>query len=114
MLASMALAIALVAPTQTSDACAYLAGRFQPPADRAEIKRLLDRLLPMYGEPTADESYLKAGAMLITIRKRDEIREMDLLRYMSRHPLQGVKSFQQAAFLSMAAYRVDYPSIPRR
>ena len=66
-----------------------------------QIKPVMDKALELYGVPTNEENYSRAASTLIVLRKENGTREMDILDYMIRSYVPGVKvQFPEAAAIS--------------
>ena len=64
-----------------------------------QIKPKLDRAMQLYGLASTEENYSRAGSALVTMRKEYGVKEVDILDYMIRSYVRGVKS----NFASMVA-----------
>ncbi|MDK1046416.1 MAG: hypothetical protein QGM45_12135 [Anaerolineales bacterium] len=71
---------------------------------RAQIKSRLDRALQLYRLPITAENYSRAGSTLVALRKEIGPQEMDILDYMIRSHVPGVRiTFPEAAGIAAAA-----------
>ncbi len=68
---------------------------------RIQIKERLDRAMELYNLPRTKENYSRAGSVLVALRKETSQKEMDILGYMIRSHVSGVKlNFPSAAGLA--------------
>ena len=68
-----------------------------------QIKPIMDKALKIYGLPINEENYSRAASTLIVLRKEYGTKEMDILDYMIRSYVPGVKiQFPEAAGIASA------------
>ena len=74
---------------------------FKGSYSHTQIKERLDKALQLYDLPKTNENYSRAGSVLVVLRKECGHREMDILSYMIRSHVPGVKmDFPSAAGLA--------------
>lgn len=89
-----------VAPT---DALSQAELAFVGGYTREHIKDRLGTALRLYGLPTTEENYSRAGSALVALRKQNGTPEMEILDHMIRSHVNGVNiSFPDAAGISSA------------
>ena len=70
---------------------------------KSEIKASLDTAMELYSVTRTEENYSRAASSLIALREQNGTSEMDVLSYMIRSHVPGMKlSFAEAAGLSSA------------
>ena len=68
---------------------------------RTQIKERLDKAMELYDLPRTKQNYSRAGSALVVLRKETGQKEMDILGYMIRSHVPGVKmDFPSAAALA--------------
>ncbi|MPZ23304.1 MAG: hypothetical protein GEU28_07125 [Dehalococcoidia bacterium] len=76
---------------------------------RAEIKRVIDEAMLLYGLPLSEGNYSRAGSVVVALSNEFGFEEMDILRYMIRSYVPGVEvSFADAAALSVTFMASGY------
>jgi hypothetical protein len=70
---------------------------------KEEIKVQLDKAMELYGLTLTEENYSRAGSTLVALRQKNRTKEMDILAYMIRSHVPGVKMhFAEAAGIASA------------
>ena len=70
---------------------------------KEEIKARLDKAMKLYGLTLTEENYSRAGSTLVALRQKNRTKEMDILSYMIRSHVPGVKMhFAEAAGIASA------------
>jgi hypothetical protein len=91
-------------PTLPQNPLEQMSIAFEGRPSVASIKATLDRAMDLYGLPTTDENYSRAGSALVALRKKYGITEMEILAEMIRNYAPGVSvSFPQAAGIAAAS-----------
>jgi hypothetical protein len=93
---------------ETREACSILSDLFEGHPSKSEIQEYIDPLLKIYNSPVTEEYRLRAGSVLIYLRKEFGVSEINQLQYMKRHiPSKSDFIFPDAAAISVSAYVRD-------
>lgn len=83
----------------TPDALDMMTSTFTGDYNRDQIKIKVDEVLNLYKLPINDENYSRTGSMLISLKKENNVKEMDMLNCM----INGYKSESNITLQQMAA-----------
>lgn len=105
LLAGIVLAVSAACSNEGTqrlqDALGMMEVAFEGNYTRADIKPVLDQAMTLYGVPITEENYSRAASSLIALRQENGVDEMDILSYMIRSHVPGVKlTFPEAAAIS--------------
>lgn len=87
-----------------TDPIAQMESAFVDNPSQSKIKPLLEKAMDLYNLPINEDNYSRAGSVLVAMRKKLGVKEMDILSYMIRSHTPGVNvSFPDAAAISAVA-----------